>query len=306
MRIGPEKGAARRFVAPVVTGAALILLSVYLWRNRGWIAESYALEPGAFTLVAVLAVVGLAMRALANQFHFGGLGVSLSLFDWFRLVTVTAFTNYLPLSAGLVAKALFLKRVHDLPIRRFAVGQATFLLLVFATNGAVGLAILGARFPDALFGIPGAGFSAMLLSAGLLVLPASVQRRISTRWFPFADNVGRAARRGWAGVVVAQVLMLLASSYSLLLCFGMGKGDVGLIPCVLFTAAAVITRFVTIVPGGLGLREFLIGGLAVLVGFDLRDAVVAAMLARAAEVVVFFALGGVFTWSLSRELARAD
>ena len=77
----------------------------------------------------------------------------------------------------------------------------------------------------------------------------------------------------------------------------------GLLACVLFTAAAVLARLVTIVPGALGVREFLVGGLALLTGFDMRDAVVASTIARAAEIAVVFSLGGVFSWSLSEQLA---
>jgi uncharacterized membrane protein YbhN (UPF0104 family) len=97
--------------------------------------------------------------------------------------------------------------------------------------------------------------------------------------------------------------MLLLSSLGLHLCFRMGEVPVGLAACAVFTAAAVLTRLVTLVPGALGLREFLIGGLALLTGFDLRDAVVAATLARAAEIAVVFLLGGVFTWFLSSDLS---
>jgi uncharacterized membrane protein YbhN (UPF0104 family) len=68
----------------------------------------------------------------------------------------------------------------------------------------------------------------------------------------------------------------------------------------------VLARAVTIVPGALGVREFLVGGLALLTGFDPRDAVVAATLARAAEISVVFVLGGVFTWSLSGEVAATS
>ena len=85
----------------------------------------------------------------------------------------------------------------------------------------------------------------------------------------------------------------------------MDEPQVGLLACVLFTAAAVLARFVTLVPGALGVREFLVGGLALLTGFDLRDAVIASTIARAAEITVVFGLGGVFSWSLSRT-ARSE
>jgi uncharacterized membrane protein YbhN (UPF0104 family) len=290
----------KRLLPALVTVTALLVLGTYLWRNRAFVFETYALDPGAFALVALLSALGLALRAAANQLHFGALGVALPAADWFRLVAMTSFTNYLPLSAGLLAKALFLKRVHDVAYGHFAAGQTTLLLVVLSTNGAIGLVILAAQFPQALFGAVGAGFGVLTLSGAALLAPEGLRRKLSPRWFRFDVGVGSA--RSFVGVAATQAAMLAASAASLWLCFAMGEGEVGYLACVLFTAAAVITRFVTVVPGALGVREFVIGGLAVLVGFELRDAVVAAALARAAEMVVVFAFGGAFTFSFSREL----
>lgn len=301
-----ENGALKRWLPPLVTAAVLVALSGFLYQNRGYIGDSYSLRPGLFVAVAGLTVLSLFVRGVANRLHFGALGVTASTADWFRLVAVTSFTNYLPLSAGLVAKAVFLKRVHALPFRQFAVGQTTLLLLIVTTNGLVGLVLLAVSFPKELVGIVGVGFGAMVLSGVVLMLPESLRERISSaRWFPFAANVGPEARRNWPAVALCQVGMLLASAAGLKLCFEMGEAVVSFEACVLFTAAAVLTRLVTIVPGALGVREFLIGALAVLVGFDLRDAVIASTLARAAEILVVFVLGGVFTWSLSGDFAES-
>lgn len=292
----------RRWIAPVVTVLVVAVLSAFLWENRGYIADSYSLRPGLFAGVAALTLATLFVRAIANRLHFAGLGVEASTADWFRLVTVTSFTNYLPLSAGLVAKAVFLKRMHRMPFRRFAVGQTTLLVLIVATNGVVGLGLVAVLFPQHVLGIVGLGFAAMVAAGGPLLLPERLREALSSRWFPFAANVGPEARRHWPTVALCQLAMLLLASWALQLCFEMGESSVGLGACVIFTAAAVLTRFVTVVPGALGVREFLIGGLAVLTGFDLRDAVVASTLARAAEIVVVFGLGGVLTFSLSSDL----
>ena len=293
----------RRWLPGVVTLAVIAVLSVFLWRNRGYIADSYSLRPGLFVVVAVLTVASLFVRGIANRLHFGALGVVASNVDWFRLVTVTSFTNYLPLAGGLVAKAVFLKRVHEMPFARFAVGQTTLLLVIVATNGGVGLIVLATAFRGALFGVVGLGFAAMLASGVLLVLPERLHQMVSGRFFPVATNVGPELRRAWPAVAACQVVIVLAMAASLRLCFQMGDAPVGFAACVLFNAAAVLTRFVTVVPGALGVREFLIGGLAVLTGFDLRDAVVASTLVRAAEILVIFVLGGIFTWSFSRDVA---
>jgi uncharacterized membrane protein YbhN (UPF0104 family) len=292
----------RRWLPPALTGLVVATLCAFLWWNREYIAASYSLRPGAFLTVAGLSVLSLGVRGLANRLHFGPLGVSASLGDWVRLVTVTAFANYLPFSAGLMAKALFLKRVHELPYGRFAVGQTALLLLILATNGAVGLVVLGLGFPEQLFGVVGAGFLAMLFAGLPLLLSEPWQQRLSTRWFPLT-SITRPARRHWPWVALCQLGLLLLASAGLQLCFSMGGSQVGLLACLLFTAAAVLARLVTVVPGALGVREFLVGGLALLTGFDLRDAVVASTIARAAEIAVVFSLGGLFSWSLSGQLA---
>ena len=105
------------------TVAALGILAGYLIQNRHYLAEHFAPRPGAFLAIAALIVATLIVRSGTHQVLFGRLGIAASAGDWFRLVTVSSFTNYLPLSAGMVAKAYFLKRVHSLPYGTFAVGQ---------------------------------------------------------------------------------------------------------------------------------------------------------------------------------------
>jgi uncharacterized membrane protein YbhN (UPF0104 family) len=280
------------------------MLLAFLWWNRDYIAGSYTLRPAAFLSVAGLSALSLVVRGLANRLHFGALGVAASLPEWTRLVTVTALANYLPFAAGLVAKALFLKRVHELPYGRFAVGQSSLLLLIVATNGAAGLVVLAFGFPDRLFGFIGAGFAVLLLAGLPLWLPERWRGRLGSRWLPL-EAIAPPARRHWPWVVLCQLVLLLLASVGLQLCFSMGGSQVGLAACLLFTAAAVLSRLVTFVPGALGVREFLIGGLALATGFDLRDAVVASTLARSAELAVVLTLGGAFSWSLSGRLAAS-
>ena len=126
-------------------------LGAYLFDQRTHWIEHYALRPLPMLGIALLAMAALGLRASANQTLFGELRVRARWGDWFALVTVNSFSNYLPLSAGLVAKAFYLKRVHSMPYTEFAVGQGALLLLVIATNGMVGLATV------LLFGSTGVG-----------------------------------------------------------------------------------------------------------------------------------------------------
>jgi uncharacterized membrane protein YbhN (UPF0104 family) len=293
----------RRQLATSLTLVALGVLAGYLVQNRHYLAEHFAPRPGAFLAIAVLLVATLVVRAGTHQVLFGRLGITASAGDWFRLVTVSSFTNYLPLSAGLVAKAYFLKRVHSLPYGTFALGQLVMLVMIVATNGAVGLVTLAIALPHHLFGIVGAGFALMLTAMLPLLMPASVLRWRSRRFTPWDADAATALRRAWPTVAVLQLGNLLASAGTLQIAFAMGPSPVGFAACLVFTAAAMLTRFVAITPGAIGIREFLIGGLAYLTGFELRDAVIASTVTRTVEIVVVFALGGAFTHRLSAQVA---
>jgi len=292
----------RKLLAATFTAAVLVALAVFLFQSRGHILETYSLQPRVFGIVALLVVATLGLRAVANRLLFGGLGVTASLFDWFRLICVVAFTNYLPLSAGMLAKAFFLKRVHAMPYRRFAVGQMSLLLTVFGTNGAVGLAALALAMPSHLVGVVGLGFALMLTSAGLLFLPPRARSWTGLRRLPWDPPTLLGARRHWPGVALCQTGILLLGAASLYLCFGLGASQVSFAACLLFTAAAVLTRLASFTPGAIGVREFFIGALALLTGFEARDAIIASTLARVAEIAVVVILGGVFTHSLSGEI----
>ena len=289
----------RRAVVTALTGIALAVLLGFLVENRQYIAEHYAPHPSAFALLAALVVATLALRSAAHQALFGRLGIRASAPDWFRLVTVSTFTNYLPLSAGMMAKAFFLKRVHALPYGAFAVGQVALLLMIMSANGAVGLAILATAFPEQLIGIIGVGFGVMTAAGALLLLPGNPLPRPLRQRLRWDDALVPDLRRAWLPVGLLQVGILLTTATSLWICFAMGTSEVPFSACAVFSAAAMLTRFVAITPGAIGIREFLVGGLAHLTGFELRDAVIASTAARSVEVVVVFALGSLFTRRIS-------
>ena len=247
------------------------MLGAYLYDQRAhWIAH-YTLRPLPMLGIAGLVVATLGLRAGANQALFGRLEVHAPWRDWFALVTVNSFSNYLPLSAGLIAKAFYLKRVHSMPYTQFAVGQVALLLLVVATNGFVGLAAVLVAGSIGT-GWVAAGFAMMCIVGGCAFLPASATRRLVGRRFPWDSSAVDAIRRAAPRVIPLQLGVLVATAMSLQLGFALGDASVGFGACVIFSAATVITRVVAITPGALGVREFLVGGLAVLTGFELQDA----------------------------------
>jgi hypothetical protein len=222
--------------------------------------------------------------------------------DWLRLVTVSAFTNYLPANAGLAVKGLYLKRVHGTPYRTFAVGQVALFVNMLSANGAIGLAVLALARPGLLAGVLGAGYAAMFLSGALLLLPEPVTRRLGGRWLEESFSASRTGARTLLIVALIQAGILLAAAAILKTAFDMGPAQVPLTACVGLAAAAPLSRFVALTPGALGVRELLVGGLAYLMGFTVRDAVIASTFSRLVEFAVICTLGSLFTFSFSGKI----
>jgi len=284
--------------------AVLSLLVAYLYLQRAYVEANYEFPPGKLLVIVGLAVVTLALRGMTNQVLFARLGANAPLRDWFAIVSVSALSSYLPASAGLVTKANYLKRVYSVPYRDFAVEQVALLLLGVATHGAVGLATLALWRPAAA-GWIAAGFAAMSAAGCLVLLPHRAAQTARGRWLPLDEGTLDRLRGCTSGVIVLQIGVLLATASCLKLGFSMGPAEVSFAACMVFSAGSVLTRLVWITPGGLGVGEFLVGGLAVLAGYELRDAVIASFALRLAEIGVGVALGGVFSSRLAQRLAAS-
>lgn len=285
-----------------VTVAALALLIAYLYLQRAHIGAHYEFSLGKLLALAGLVVLTLVLRGMANRLIFARLGAIAPLRDWFAIVSVSALSSYLPASTGLVSKAHFLKRAHSVTYRQFAVGQVTLLVLSIATHGAVGLVTLALWRPAAAVWIA-IVFAAMSAAGSLVLLPERAAQFARGRWLPLDTATIARMRVSFPSVIALQIGVLLATACALDLGFSMGPADVSFAACMVFSAGTVLTRLVWVTPGGLGVREFLVGGLAVVTGFELRDAVIASVAVRLAEIGATLALGSFSSLRLAHQLS---
>jgi uncharacterized membrane protein YbhN (UPF0104 family) len=253
---------------------ALAALLLYLLEQREYIARTYALRPWTFVALCLLTLATMSLRALANRSLFRPLGVHAAFRDWLGVVSVHSLANYLPFQAGVLAKAFVLKRLHDVPYSTFAAVELALLVLVVAANGAVGLIALALFMPVSVFSWLGLTCAAMLSSVSVLLIPQRWLGGLS-RWLRWEVQASPAVRRAWPGVLAWQIAALLVMSFALYLAFAAGATPVTYAASVLFAACAVAARLLSIVPGSIGVREFLIGGLSHLAGFEFRDGVIA-------------------------------
>ena len=291
-----------RLLSAAVTLAALAVLVVYLVANWSHVRASYSMPPGPIAAMALMMFGILALRAAAHRAIFRRAIQTIRYGEWFEVVAAGALSNLLPLSAGLVTKAYLVKRIHALSYRSYTGGQLALFLLGLVSSGLVGLA--------ALFFLPwargtwivGVAFLGMLIAGSVLLCPGPPVSRIWSKLGGVGgaktpDLLGAAMT---AGVLHASTLLLSAGK--LYLAFSLGPERVPFAACLVFAAVGIATRFVTVTPGALGVRELLIGALAQLTGFSLGDALIASTIDRVVEVVVTCAVGGVASFRLTTRL----
>lgn len=200
-----------------------------------------------------------------------------------ELIALSGLLNYVPLiRAGLVGRTAYLKAAHDLPIRQSLVTIA--IVAVVAVAAAIPPVVL--LFPWE----PALEYGALVGGWVVLTLATPAVGRVS---------VGRPVRPwGWAWGPL-RVLDMLAAAGRLWLAFRIVGYPIGFDDALVAGAAGMLTRLVVFLPNGLGLSEWVVALLAgAMAPVSAAEGVAAALVDRAAEVVVAIATGALAAWRL--------
>ena len=266
---------------------------------------------------SLLSLLGLALtlpltNGLINYLLYRGLGVLVTLNESIGLAAVNTLANQLPFAGGMVAKGVYLKQRYELAYTRFVSATLALYVCFVAVNGAIGvivsayLAIVGDTSMPLMLIL---GFSGMAASILLLWFPVEVSF-VPDRWrqrlTPMVSG-WRLLGEKWlllGQLVGLQCVMMLTFAARLWVAFHALSQDVSLLQCAVLSAATILTRLVSIAPGGLGIREGIVVGVASVMGFDPGISVVAVGIERLIATLVIIVVGTVYTYILSRKVAR--
>jgi uncharacterized membrane protein YbhN (UPF0104 family) len=216
--------------------------------------------------------------------------------------------NYItPFSGGMIARAAYLKREHQLPYAHFATLLASNYLISFWVIGVVGALTLLAfgtvvRTHWQLFAL----FVSVVTSiSGLLLLP--------TVRLPWESQVARAvntALEGWnlvrndwallARLVVYTLLNILLNGLSLWVAYDSLGSRVAFRSALLIGLLTSFSLLIRITPGNLGIQEAVVCLSSGLLGTGTGQGLLAALLIRATTLLWVFTLGPTFAFLLAR------
>lgn len=292
----------------------LIILSgigFYLAGHPGIFRPIRVMPPWSAVLLLGLSVLALAGNGMYLKLFARKFGLELRAKEWFGLAAVTAVGNYLtPFSGGVVARAAYLRHRHEFPYPRFLALLTANYLIAFAVISAAGIAVMISLYGTVVYSGPVLlFFAATLLAAALLLkMPSGPEGRggLARRFLQPALEGLRVIRRDerllWKLVAVTCLNLAVGALLYLTAFHAIGAA----IPFRLALLIHLMTSFtvlVSITPGNLGIQEAAAGLAAALLGAGADTGLLASLLIRTATILCAFALGPIFSYLLSRELA---
>ena len=255
----------------------------YLYVNANQYRDLLHVSATGAAMLFVLSLVFPILNGLQNVFLYRSLGAEISYRDGFLLTAASTLANQLPISGGVISKGYYLKRKYNLSYTKFVSSTIALFVCFVAVNGFIGMPIL-------LYWIL---FEKIVVHPVLLIAYAIMAACLLIFWLPLdriklpkkIRNWSHQAIEGWILIsrnpvllfqlVGSQFLLMLLLAIRYWLAFRMLSQNVTVAQTLLFATASILTQLVSIAPGGLGVREALVGGVASALGFDAGVSVVA-------------------------------
>ncbi len=291
----------------------LIAFTIYLYRNAEQYQELLHFSFAMLSVQAILMSIFILCHGLNNYLFLRGLNIPISYNEGVGLAAINMLANQLPFTGGVIAKSIYLKQRYQLSYSHFLSATLALYNIFVLTNGVVGLSILlywrlvdEVAFTPWLF-VVFIGMTAAIfmfwLPTDYQFLPDKVRRqlvRLAEGWRILTQN-----RKLVGQLMSVQVLLLLIFAWRFWIAFHMLSQEINLSQCLLFAAATIVISLVNITPGGLGIREVIVGGLASLLGFDTAVSIVAVGIDRLISTLVIIIMGSIYTVVLSSRLTAS-
>ena len=290
---------------------ALVIDALLLWylaAHWNQLKSLLRLGPGQVAAMCGLWFVFILVRARIVQELLRPLNIRAGFWDMVWLNNAALLLNY-AMKFGTVFRANYLKHHYGLAYSHFAMFFAYVTFLMVGTASLVGLVSL-----VVVYGLAGyeskvlaVVFAATTVVAGLLLfvplpIPAGAGR-MGGFLRRFLDGREQVSRNKKAVVVTA---LLLAVNFALtaarlaIIYEGIGTG-IHPAGYLILGALGVVTLFIGLTPGALGIREVALTFGAVVLGVPTEVGVLAAMLDRAVTVGYAFVVGGICALMLWRK-----
>ena len=220
-------------------------------------------------------ILGIELRILCSIFD-----VELSLLESIGLSSTRSIANYLPLGAGIISNALYLKKLKGLKYRSFISIVLTNTVLMIATSSAIGIiACVTSPYKNYNTQIIFTLFL-ILLSVLLILILMSIWCPASMHISNFSKNLTNKLQEGLSilnrnhrklyAIISIKLITIALLSFKMKILFTSIDLDLTSLSIILLVTSTLSFQIITILPGNIGITESIAGIISASTGSDFQ------------------------------------
>jgi uncharacterized membrane protein YbhN (UPF0104 family) len=265
---------------------------------------------GSFLILSALYIsiqflLGIEIKVLCKVF-----GIHLSIMECFGLSAVRSIANYLPMGAGAVSNAIYLKKQKELSIANYTSSLSVSLILMLMTASFLGFlttVYLALGLQPIRIEL---SFLFLFIFAGSLVMmfvkiPSCKPNNFITRHLKNFQNgfsLLQKDKRTIKNLVVLKFVILFISTLQTKIIFDSMNYPIDLGVVILIVMSISSLTIITILPGNIGFAESLSGIIATLSGSTFEYGFIGVITGRAIQMIWIFVLGVLFLFYFAYRL----
>ncbi|MGB2599105.1 MAG: lysylphosphatidylglycerol synthase domain-containing protein [Candidatus Omnitrophota bacterium] len=296
----------------IIWMAILAGLIYYLASHSGQLKGILELSVANVSMLGALFLLTQVLNGAEIMVLMEATGVKMRFLECFCLANISTAANYLPLKGGILARAFYLRKRHDLSYVNFADLTIAGALLVFLTIFASGAFFILINY--IVNGEFFAGLFLIFLVLFFVFLALAVFMRLFTRivkWHKLSQmgnglRIILSKRSFLYRLLAIDLLAILALGLRFFVSFRILSFKAPLILSVLCGGVKKATAIMGLVPAGLGVSEISAGAVSELMKKGLDIGVFAASLDRVVSILVLLLAGSVSFFYLTKIKKAVD
>jgi len=293
----------RRIISFVLLVGIVTVVIYHLYHNGASLIHALSVSPERLVVLTVLNLAFIFVNGLRINVLTEVFGIHLRGAEWLGLSATNSLLNYLPAHGGTITRGAYLRQVHNLPISAFLASMTASYLISFVSMGLLGLLAMGViLISQGIFRWELTGLLLALVLGSLFLL--SLQKWSGLPFERFPPYL----RRVWQGWLIVQnhprtlfymagLDLLGAFIYAcrLFVAFYIVSSPVNFWIVLAITPLSLLSFLVSLTPGGLGIKEAVIGWTTLLFGGNAVRAVEAATIDRLLMIICLAIIAGFFS-----------
>ena len=272
----------------------------FLWHNQPSLQAAKDISTSDTAALGMLIILGWLSTSSQNFVLFKLIKLRIGFFECFFLTLAATFGNYLPMRPGTLIRAHYMKNVHQLQYAEFASIFSVRFFLALLASGVCGLAAMLSLTSSIQNSLP-----LLLVFLTMICVPslayawkqggANPEPSHPGFWNKYIASIEMLKSRPSTTFICLAliILQLLFLSYRFEIAARVLGNDMGLAVVMILVSLANIANITAITPGGLGIRETLMGYATLVTGTNFTIGVMIGSVDRALLLIMTALLGGI-------------